>query len=251
MANCTNPAAANYDPAAIVSGDCIYLNKVDGTCYEFLDYDADGVLDKSFTLSYAIESNNWTFFHDYVPDYYFHTREKLHLIKGRKIFTANEGPKGEFLGKAAKSFFIDVVFKNDEEQTLNVVKWISEKLTETTDLEFSTLTHLTIWNSYQCTGRIPIAQAFNGLEVTNIRRTKSEWSFNDFRDAVLTRGATFLKDIFNDYAVITAEIGLNIPWYDKSLMEDKYFIIRFEFDNSADNVVLLHDVGVDTTKSNR
>lgn len=251
---CMNTGAVNFDPTATTdNGSCIYLEKIDGVCYKFTDYSIDGVVDKGFTISYALESNHWTFFHDYIPDYYFHTRERLHLIKARNVYVANEDEPGKLFDTSVrKSFFIDVVFRTDDEQTLNTINWISERLGTTgQDQEFATLTHLTIWNSYQCTGRIPIAQSFDGLTVSNIRRTQAEWSFNDFRDLVATRGTKFLGDIFHDFAVDTSTIDANLPWYEKKLLEDNYFIVRFEFDNSSNNVVFLHDVKTTTTKSTR
>lgn len=251
---CTNPAANNYDPAATTDdGSCYYIKQVDDVCYRFEDYDGENILDKSFTVSFAVEKGNWVFFHDYIPNFYFHTREKLHLSANSEVYTANEGPRGAYLGQTVKPFFIDIVLNYKEERVLDTLKWITENITTTTevDQEFDTFTHITIWNNYQCTGKIPLAQVFDGLEVSNLRRTKSEWSFNDFRDLVAIRGAKFLKDILDDFAVETSQIDQNLPWYEKKLLEDQYFIVRLEYDNSADNIVLLHEVEGETTISNR
>lgn len=254
MANCTNRAAVNYDPAATEDdGSCIYLAKIGGICYAFQDVNPNTVVDKSFTLSYALENENWVFFHDYIPDFYFHTREKLHTIKNSKIYTHNSGPVGKYYDNDPKSFYIDMVFKSEDEMTLNAISWVTEvmdRLTETNE-EFSTLSHITIWNAYQCTGRIPLSQVFESLEVKNVRRTQSEWNFNDFRDIVATRGAKVVGDIFSNFAVNTAALDANLPWYEKKLMEDQYFIIRLEFDNTQDKVVLLHNVDADVTRSTR
>lgn len=254
---CTNPAAVNYDETkSIDDGSCIYLTKVDGVCYAFQDY--GGVTDKSFTLSYALEGDNWVFFHDYIPDFYFHTREKLHPVKSSKIYTALAGPAGQYLPDAdgvlrKKPFFIDVIFRSAEEMILNSTSWITEVIDRLagTNEEFSTLTHITIWNAWQCSSRIPLASVFEALEVENVRKTQSKWSFNEFRDLVATRGATVVGDLFSNFAVNTAALDPGMPWYEKKLMEDNYFVIRFEFDNSADKVVLLHSVDADVTKSMR
>lgn len=254
MANCTNSAAVNYNPAATTDdGSCIYLHKVGGVCYAFQDVPPASVIDRSFTLSYALEGDNWVFFHDYIPDFYFHTREKLHTIKGNKVYTHNSGPSGKYYEATPSSFFIDVVFRSQEEMILNSLNWVTEVVDRTTKAndEFGTLSHITIWNAWQCTGRISLAQVFEALEMKNIRRTQSQWHFNDFRDLVAVRGAKVVSDLFDDFAVNTAALDPDLPWYEKKLLEDQYFVVRFEFDNSQDKVVLLHSTDADVTKSVR
>jgi len=252
-AGCTNPAASNFDPLATTDdGSCEYVVEIGENCYLLEDYATENLKDKSFTMSFAVESNNWVFFHDYIPDYYFHTREKLHLTKNSKVYTAGEGPHGVYLGAEVKPFFIDIVFNFKDEQTLDAVKWISELIASTEqEQEFKTFTHITIWNNLQSTGRISLAQAFDGMEVSNVRRLKSEWSFNDFRDIVITRGNKFLGDIFSDYAQDTAELDDTQAWFDKRLLEDKFFIVRLEYSNSEDNTVFLHEAEANITESTR
>lgn len=254
MANCTNRAAVNYNPAATTDdGSCIYLTKVAGVCYAFQDLAPANLQDKSFTLSYALEGDNWVFFHDYIPDFYFHTREKLHTVKNSKLYTHNAGPAGKYYGASPSSFFIDMVFRSEEEMTLNSINWVTEVMDRTTkkNEEFKTLTHITIWNAWQNTGRIPLSQVFETLEVKNLRKTKSEWNFNDFRDLIADRSQDVVLDLFNNFAVNTAAMDPNMPWYEKKLIEDQYFIVRLEFDNIEDKVVFLHDANADVTKSTR
>ena len=88
-----NPAAVNYNPQATQDdGSCYYLNKVGETCYGFED--VAGLLDQSFTMSWDISSGNWTFFHDYIPDFYFSVREQLFNGKAGQLFVMNKGLPG-------------------------------------------------------------------------------------------------------------------------------------------------------------
>jgi hypothetical protein len=253
MNGCTNPNAVNYNPAATVDdGTCLYLENLGLTCVAFEDVAAADVKDESFTLSYSIKGKDWVFFHDYFQDMYFSTRDQLYSIKDRKIFKHNSGAPGVYYG-AVKPFFVDVVFNNGVDATLNSLNWLSEVFNTAGELEFSTLTHITVWNGQQCSGRITIDEVFKAenLSFEHTRKTKSLWSFNTFKDLIITRGTPFLENIFNNFAVIGSAMSTELPWYEQKLFEGDYFIVRFEFDNVSGNQVVLHGVDVDITKSYR
>lgn len=249
LAGCTQPSAANYNPNATVwDRSCDYLFRVGENCLLFKD--VTDVIDQSFTLSFSVEGNNWVFFHDFIPDFYFHTREKIFNVKNQEMFEHNSGDYGKYYEDAPKSFFIDVVFKAGEDAILETVNWISTVLDNRTDNEWDTLTHISVWNSQQHSGRIPLEKLFQDLQYDDTRRTNGQWSFNNFRNALLTRGSAFLQSIFKDFNVNQNQIGDN-PWYEKDLLQDKYFVVRFEFDNSLNTNILIHDVKVQAIKSKR
>jgi hypothetical protein len=246
---CTNTKAANYDPAATEDDkSCIYLVKEAGVCYAF---DETPVLkDESYTISYSFDGKNWVFFHDYVADFYFHTKKNLFSVKNNRIYKHNEGLPGVYYDSTPKSFFIDAVFSNDSEMILNSIQWIAEVLNQQKEVEFSTLTHITIWNNQQCTGRIAITDAVANM-VYDRFKNKSIWNFDDFRDMVKTRGVNFLEDLFSNFNVISAQIDQNKPWFDQDLIHDNHFIIRFEFDNTSQKQVILHEAGISILNSPR
>ena len=251
IAGCTNPAAANYNPGADTENySCFYLIKAQGDCHLFRD--VTGLVDKSFTLSYSVSGNGWVFFHDYLPDFYIHTRENLYSIKNNGMRKHHEGPYGIFDDEEPKPFFIDVIFNADSDMLLESISWITETLNaQDTDSMFNTLTHITIWNSYQHSGRITLSQIFESLEYNNIRRTKGEWSFNDFRDVLKENAGNFLTSIFNNYLVDITKVEPNPVWYEQMLLQDKWFCIRFEFDNSTNSKVVLHDTSIQVLKQDR
>lgn len=252
---CTNPKAVNYDPnAAQDDGSCYYLNKIGGTCYAFEDVDPNEIIDQSFTMSWSIEGDNWVFFHDYVPDFYFSTREQLHNLKGGSIYHHNQGPFGVYHDPTPKSFLIDAVFsvQDKTETTLNTINWIARVINQDGAVSpFETLTHITVWNEKQCTGRIPLAAIFQNLEYTTARNLQGRWSFNDFRDQVIQQGVAFLQDIFHNFATNPANLSTTIPWFDQQLLEGVYFIVRLEFDNTSGKQLFLEDVQIDGSKSFR
>jgi hypothetical protein len=251
--NCTNPSAVNYDPTAVSDdGSCIYLKRIDGVCYAFQDLAPNQVVDQSYTLSFSMRGANWVFFHDYLADMYFSTRNKLFSLKDNKIFEHNAGPFGKYYTNDTKSFLVDVVFNGAGEGTLDTVEWITEVLNNNeTRSRQETLTHITIWNSTQCTGRIPVSTIFKDLEYETSRETAGKWSFDHFRDKVKSSGLQFLQDIFHNFAIDSGALSDSIPWFEQQLLEDNYFVVRFEFDNISGKQLFLHDVGAQVTPSYR
>jgi hypothetical protein len=257
---CKNPTAVNYNPLALQDDySCIYLFENQGTCYMFTDEQPGNLIDNSFTLSYSILGGCWVFFHDYAPDMYVHTRNNLYALfnADATLYKMNTGPAGVYrTGQAAKSFFIDVIFKEGGDMLLESLSWITEFLSGSntnTDQFFNTLTHIAVWNSLQHTGRLALTQILEDISYKNIRRTKGEWSFNSIRDILIDTQGTedFLMDIFSNYAVIPSQVNPFPAWYDQAPLQDKWFSVRFEFDNSIDAQVILHDVAAQVLKQDR
>lgn len=279
MLGCTIPWAENYNPSATEDdGSCIYLESIDGVCYEFTDVPRDQQLDQSFTLSYALERKAWSFYHDYWPDMYLHTRSKFMNLKTNQAYYHNEGLRGVYHNQGiTQPFFIDLLFATNSalklpsqarytqvfepypKMVLDNINWVSEVRNTGNDPEMDdqpalyneTITAITIWNNYQCTGRIPLDGSVLSLTEANNRNSEQKWNFNSFRDILTDQGTQFLKDIFHDYGVDQAMVDINKPWFNKRLMEGTYFIVRFEFDNNNDKQITLHDLDVDVSKSYR
>lgn len=250
VSGCMNPNAVNYNPSATMEDNsCIYLVSHAGTCRKFTDY-IDPSIDKSFTLSYSVLGKSWVFFHDYLPDMYIHTRDTFYPVKNSTIYKAHEGLPGTYFN-GTNSFFIDIVFRAESDLLLESISWVTEFLSTTgRDAQFDTLSHISIWNSSQHSGRIALSQVFDDLAY-EARRTKGVWSFNDFRDILKANGEQFLLDVFHNYALDVNQVSSNVSWYDRALLQDKWFCIRFEFDNSSGKKVILHDTTITALKSNR
>jgi hypothetical protein len=243
MLGCIDPIAANYDGAATdPDQSCIYTMSKDGKCLWFRElFQEAEIRDENLTLSFSVIENNWVFFHDYAPDFYVHTREKLYSLKDRGVYVTNEGPKGNYYG-VVKPFFVDVAIPFGGEMSLSAVHWLSEAADD------KTISHITVWNRFQCTGRIPLA-TYEGVIPGNHRYTKGSWSIADLRDISITDD--FLDTLFNNFAVKTSALNSNLPWYEQALIEDNYVLIRLEFDNSVSEDFRLHDVQADSQKTGR
>lgn len=208
-----------------------------------------------FTLSYSLESAKWAFFHDYFPMMYINTRRKLYSTEYQagqtsSVWKLNAAPMGSYpLGM--KSFFIDVIFRADQDLIAECVKWRTDFLTNN-DLDINTLgktiTHISMWNSHQHSGRIALKD-YNTLDIQDMRRTKGMWSFNSLRNKLDTKGQQFLDSYIRDYNLV-ASTGTK-AWYDKELLSDTWFCVRFEYDNSIDAKVVVHDTALQAIKAPR
>jgi len=226
---CTNITAVNYN----TNEPCLYLDKIGSNCYAFEDAP---ITDKSFTLSYSIELQNWVFFHDVFPSMWFNSRRHLFSLQDNRFYKASAGVPGIFNGSVIKPFYIDLVFQYPTQQILDSVQWISDVVTAAgIRPEFETFTHVTVWNRYQCSGKIAVA----GLAKLN----KSIWAFNDFKDHLLDPAAVFLSDIFSDTRPNTVVVPADRPWFEQSNLTDSWFIVRLEYDNTTGNTIVLHEAG--------
>lgn len=281
---CTSPTAKNYDPSATEDdGSCVWLNNIEGTCYEFEQAPANQTMDHSFTLSMAINQDTmqpegWVFFHDYFPDAYVHTRDKLLNLKNGQPYFQSKGPKGVYHDSTVHPFFVDVLFagtpalnkppssryqesyKPYPSLVLNSINWITEVRDANNDpvddnkvaLFLETLTSITIWNQYQTSGKITLDGGnLDTLQRQNNRNAEETWQFNGFRNVLNQITDQFVLSIFQDFRIDNTKLGLSLPWWQQQLMEGKYFIVRFEFDNNNNKQITLHDMDTDIAKSYR
>jgi hypothetical protein len=247
MLGCTNPQAVNYNAVANQEDNsCIYLERLGDSCYAFEDAGEDLSDDRSFTLSFALKQDSWVYFHDYVPDMYFHSRKQLYSLKDNRIYTHNKNLPGRIYGKT-KPWFIDMVFVPQMEVLLDTLLWLTEVVDNGVDQEMKTITHITVWNSNQCTGRIALSTK-NKWD-NDLTRYQGLWTFNKLTDLVKNHGQPFLDDLFGDFRPLEENMDLQKPFYRQEQLQDNYFIVRFEFDNLSGEVINFHGANLTATPS--
>ncbi len=193
---------------------------------------------KSYTLSHTIgeASMNWACFHDYIPDSFFSQRQQLYSIKSGKLFRHNTGQYGKYYDNQVKPFVIDVPFRSDKPFVTNTARW-----TTVTEEEFKTITHIAIYNTYQCTGRIPIVQA--SWINKNIRKLKAEFHFDYLRNELNLRVNNFLSEPYQFREINSSLLGTK-EWHKKEELSGKFIVVRLEDNNNTNSELSLLDVGV-------
>lgn len=221
-------------------------------CYWFEDIQLAEARNKSFTMSYSLLGKTWVFFHDYIPDMYIHSREKLFNVSNSELYENNANRPGRYHNQSEqKPFFIDVIFQNGFNLILENINWVTEFLdANNVDYNDKTLSHISIWNSHQHSGRIDLSTETYAKAFT-ARNTKGTWSLKDFRNVLIEKNVKFVEDLFSDFLLIPDTADTEQAWYKKELFTDKWFCVRFEFDNSTDNTVILHDTTVQAIKSDK
>lgn len=207
--------------------------------------------DESFTLSWSMDEDGFASFHDYIPDVLFNTREQLFSLKGGKLYTHHAGPPGLYYDPVPHSFYIDVVFNQPKEFTVDSVAWYADVTGIGPAIFEKTLTHITVSSAYQCSGRIPVTSLTDSLYGHNARNTSTFWTLNTFRDIVKVRGSAFLDSIFNDYLPLASNISPGSSWFSRKLLQGKSFVVRFEYDNLDGSSIALKEVGVNITQASR
>ncbi len=202
----------------------------------------------SYTLSYYPQENAWKSFHDYKPNYYITTKDKLIALdftnditsSNLAIFNVNydTSNKGRFTKTIPYPSFIDAVVTTKEVELLNSIQWFS----------VNNFDIISIRNTDQHTGEIILNKFPTISNFHNARNNERRTNFNFIRDNTIT--SPFIYNIDQDYNPITSSFG-NKSWHQTKTLIDNYFIIRFKVINRPNNEVVLTDVFINEIDSIR
>lgn len=195
----------------------------------------DTIGNKSLTASYAIASQSWVSFHDYIPDYIFPlSNMRLISLKGKLVYENNKGAVGEFFGEK-KPMLVDVVFNIETEidKVVTFLSWASAVYNGNTLVPDESVNYLTLRSEDKTTGKIAISRQNQIDQVVNTTTTAREinqtWFYNNFYDISIAPG--FVQDFYNNYNIDVTKLNSNMPWYQRRKFIDKYVVCRFEYSN--------------------
>jgi len=239
-------------------------------CDTDIKFEEIEMVDLSFAVSYSLEGQCWTCFHDYVPDAIFCTANKLMSFKDHYIYLHNQrNRKGSYYNKFAivppvvnpqavapggggdinallpppfKSQ-IEFVVANLLSKAYHAINWKSQYKTSGVIDEKKTFTAIMLYNHNQCSGEQPIT-----LKRTT-RNAEGVWRFNDFRDLVKDPNTIFLD---KDGNVIPTNIMANKSFFKQSRFIGDYICVRMIFDNANTlSEIVLSDFSINDKVSYR
>ena len=183
------------------------------------------MVDLSFTVSYSLEAQCWTCFHDYIPDAIFCTANKLMSFKDQEIYIHNQRDRKGLYYNTDSPYRsqIEFVIANLLTKAYHAINWKSQYKTEGVINERKTFTTIMMYNHNQCSGEQPIT-----LKKTT-RNAEGVWRFNEFRDLLKDPNTMFLD---RDGNVIPASIMANKSFFKKSRFIGDYLCVRMIFDNA-------------------
>lgn len=210
--------------------------------------------DLPFTVSYDMIKSEWASFHSYIPDLFVTTRKNIYSIKEVSLWKHNKGAAGTFYSTIYPSY-VDIVF-NDEplrEKVLASIEWVTRVFKNGINKPDETLTHITVWNDYFCSGKIEVKPQTLIAEYDNknAKQADRSWRYDDVTDKVINPELPFIDGISNDYNTITSNINLNLAWFEEQEMRGKYFNIRLEYSNFEDKTVSLRGFIANTKRSDK
>ena len=215
---------------------------------------------KSYTLSYSLDENQWVCEHDYYPNaYYFNTfgmygvynNSKTNSIDGLpslyKVYKHNSKlqQRGTFYQNETFDSYIDLIFNNrlDLIKHYQAVTWESVvKGIDGSTKYNKTIDKIALYNDYQCTGEIPLSL------FENVRNVEGIWKFNEFRDIVVDN---YLPVVNDRGRILDTNLNNNKSYFEKSLFIGTFVVVRLIMSNSNTDDVYLNFVHVKSRVSNR
>ena len=199
----------------------IFLSRTDGT---------------PFTISYSFDLGAWESFHDFTPRAIWNTRTNVYSYSAaNQMYQHNDTTtKGTLYAGTKYESDISAVFnKPVGPKYFGTLQWITEIVKQdNTNLYDNTLSKVVAYTKRQCSGEVTLTNK------SNMRKFKSIWSFNGFRDVVINNSLPFIDA---NGALITSNINSSQPWWKQRRMEDHYLIAKLIYDNVGENDLYLYN----------
>lgn len=184
----------------------------------------------SYTFSFDPSRKGVVSFHTAVYAGLVTTTRDLYSINSNILYKHNAGPRGVFYGGGINPWMIDVVI-NEEPKVDKILSSIGFISTVDNLLDLG-ITHITVRTSNFSTGRIALKRDISIYEKGNVSETDNEWFFNDLRNR-LVNGAKVSNNLFNEYTNPASDFISTLVPFEAEKLRDKFFIVRFENDNTS------------------
>lgn len=258
--------ALGYDYLGIVNNQMKFYKSYDNTVVyldgtTIQDYKK---YDKSWTISYSLNTNTWVSWHSYLPNIYLETSQNFFsIIAGEnEIWKHNSFGKYQTFYNKRYPFTIEYVSKSDNGTDKiwdNLTILAEAKKYDFENKEFINVKNVffnkaIFYNSRQCSGQLSIinktldsnylVSQVDNTVLNNVFAEKREsvWNINnlidfrtDYSKPIFKSDDASLKNEYPcDKVVNTSAISFQKDWSELESFRDKYLVIRFIFDTFAD-----------------
>jgi hypothetical protein len=220
--------------------------------------------DRSWTLSYSLNTNTWISWHSYLPNLYIETSQNFFSVIAEKseIWRHNVFGKYQTYYNRLYPFVIEYVSKSDNslDKIWENISLITEaKKYDFINKEFIDLNNIffnkaVFYNSRQCSGQLNILtktqdKDYIRNQIENIslqdilaERREKIWNINSLYDFRINYNKPIFKSdddsLKNEYpcdkVINTSTISFQKDWSELESFRDKYLVVRFIFDIFAD-----------------
>lgn len=221
----------------------------DGTYLDFNDKDI--FEDRSFTVSYDPINDTWISYHSYTPEFYiddikgFRIKDSSNIIK-----MSNSDNYSEDMPFIMEVVFNDNPFITKVNDSLSV-NVISEDINGAFVNDF--FNSVVMYNSNQSSGELV-------LDSDTLTKKEQNWNIHKLLDyskdeankELFTNIWNDIKDQYPIDKVVNGQvIDYNKEWHRVARFRDKYFVVRFKYDNLNNNKLLCNFVTSSYRVSNR
>ena len=255
-------------------GKYYFGKKTGATSYTVLNtYDTTYFENKSWTISFSLNTNTWISMHSYLPLKYIYMHDVYYSFFKNAAIVPNSIYKHNILGAYQNFYTTDyqhiieyvslsspVMTRIWDEIMLQTVASIYETVTtEYVVKNDKTFNKAVFYNSTQCSGELNLTVkddvdenylvnqiVDSAADYIIISRDNRNWKLNEIRDYRKDYTRPIWSKDWNavstkypiDKVLNSATIDFNKIWSDLQLLRDKYLIIRLIFDNLENNVKL-------------
>jgi len=250
-----------YNPNTTYGSTDIYTQngKLTNSANSLSFSDTSTFINKSFTLSYIPQLEQWASFHSYLPNNYLHHPTNFLLKQNTSsVQISNSGVPGYYFN-TQYPFIIEIV-ANDYPQDVKVTDSIQVSLESYTGSGVDKLRgnsffdQFMVYNEFQNSGIISL------IVNTNLTKKEKIWSINQFLDVtnsnqsaqMFTDNWSIIQSVYPiDKVINTSILNTNKPWYQRGRFRDNYFVIRFSKNNLDNSKFLINFVSTQFRKSIR
>jgi hypothetical protein len=191
------------------------------------------------TLSYYPQLQSYLSKHSYIPTYMYENKNGINLISpdGNSIYRLNEGDYGSYFGQTNDSY-VDVLLN-----TPMSMKQLQSLSFVSSDNNAQLIDKILIYTQNQVSKEYIMLEFNTVTDWDKIRYVDGRWFYNNIRDF---SSNDIIQNIIDDFELNMNTINEDKLWYELSMFQNNYFIVRIICNNN--HGIIFNDVDYEYVK---